>query len=82
MAKEVLESEHAKGKAKLALNAFLFQHQSLIANPDMKFLSAPVIMSFFDACTDCGTMYCIHAEVQTAVPGMKNKGQAPPLTLN
>jgi len=27
-------------------------------------------------CVDCGTVYCVHAEIGTAVAGMKNMPKA------
>lgn len=71
VAMEVLEKEREQGKLSEARNAFLFQHQSLIAPPTGRFLSAVAILSYFDACMDCGTVYCIHAETKVAVQGMK-----------
>ena len=75
VAMEALKSEHEQGRCKGAQNAYLFQHQSLIANPNMQFLSALMVITFYDACLDCGTVYCLHAETRTAVQGM---GQKPP----
>jgi len=71
LAGETLKVEVEKGKMPKQSNAFLFQHQSIIAK-DMHWLSAPVIVSFFDACVECGTVYCIHAETKLAVQGGKN----------
>ena len=77
VALEALKSEHEQGKCLGAKNAFLFQHQSLIANPNMRFLSALMVLTFYDACADCGTVYCIHAETKTAVQGMGQSPQQP-----
>jgi len=83
LSKEVLESEHRAGKAMLASNAYLFRQESLISNPNMQFLSATVILSFFDACMDCGTVYCVHAETKLAVQGMGKAPQnQPPFSLS
>ncbi len=73
VAGEVLETEKEKGKAKAEIISFLFQHQSVIA-ASPHFLSAPMVTTFYDACTDCGTVYCIRAQVQTVIPG----GKIPP----
>lgn len=78
VAMEALKSEHEEGRCHGAKNAFLFQHQSLIANPNMQFLSALMVLTFFDACADCGTVYCIHAETKTAVQGMSQKPTGQP----
>ncbi len=76
IANEVLEIEKEKGKIGPKVVSFLFQHQSLITDPAKTVLSAPIIMSFFDVCVDCGTVYCIHAEVKTAMPGQTPGGPA------
>ena len=75
IANEVLKREIKKGRMKVGANAFLVQYSSAITDPTLSALSFPVIISFFDACWDCGTMVCVHAMLQTAVPGMK---QPPP----
>ena len=83
VAMEVLNKEHEAGKAMVATTAFLFQHQSLIAPPGGQFLSATVIVTWYDVCYDCGTVYCIHADTKVAVKGMGNQGkQSPPLSMN
>jgi len=74
IAYEVLLEQIEKGKMKKESNAFLFTHQSIIAGPVGTWLSAPVVISFYDVCADCGTVYCIHVEVKTAVQG----GKTPP----
>ena len=71
LANQVMQEEVAKGKIPKTTKAFLFQHQSIISNPTGQWLSAPMILSFYDVCVDCGTVYCIHAEVRTAVLGDK-----------
>lgn len=71
VANEVLQEQIEKGRMPKDSKAFLFQHQSIIAK-SMQWLSAPIILSFYDVCADCGTVYCIHAEVQTAIQGGKN----------
>ena len=78
IALEVLKSEHEHGKCKGADNAFLFQRQSLIANPNMQFLSALMVITFYDACVDCGTVYCPHAETKVATQGLAPKSPKHP----
>lgn len=73
IANEILENEKAKGKTGKDANAYLFMHQSLIADPAKTILSAPLITAFFDACMVCGTVYCVHMDVKTAMPGMGKK---------
>ena len=75
--KVVLDNEHTKGKAMKATDSHLIQCQSLITNPNMPFLSAPMVVAYLDACADCGTIYCVRAEVITAVPGVKLPGNRP-----
>lgn len=79
LAKEVLKEEKAKKKVNPASNAFLFQHSSLITDNTKPVLSVPIILSFFDVCAEkeCGTVYCVHAELKMAVPGLGQK-QPPP----
>jgi len=69
-ANEVLQKEIEKGRMPKNSKAFLFTHQSIIA-AGQNWLSAPMVMSFYDVCMDCGTVVCIHAEVRTAVAGGK-----------
>lgn len=70
---EVLKGEIAKGKAGEDIHSFLFQYQSAINDPRRTVLSVPVIISFFDVCVDCGTVYCINAQVASGVLGEKPK---------
>ncbi len=66
-ANEVLKEQIEKGRMPKESKAFLFQQQSIIASPN--FLSAPMVLSFYDVCMDCGTTLCIHSEVRTVVAG-------------
>lgn len=75
VAQEVLEQEHMDGKCVDVKAAFLYQYKSLIAPPDGRFLSAKVVISFYDVCEDCGTVYVPYVEVRTAVQGMMPKPQ-------
>ena len=77
VAMEALKSEQEQGRCLGAKNAFLFQHQSLIANPNTQFLSALMVITFYDVCADCGATYCLHAETKTAVQGMGQRPQHP-----
>ena len=72
---EVLDDQIQKGKMPSKSHSFLFTYQSLIADQTRTFLSAPMILSFYDACVECGTVYLVHSEVKTAMPGSK---QLPP----
>ncbi len=72
---EVLDAQIMKRKMPDNSHSFLFTFQSLIADNTKTFLSAPMILSFYDACAECGTIYLVHSEVKTAVTGAK---QIPP----
>jgi len=79
LAGEVLKLEQEKGKIPKESNVFLFAHQSVIESViarSLNWLSAPIIFSYFDVCVECGTVYCIHAEIQKAVQGGKNMPKA------
>jgi len=69
IANEVLEGEKKKKGLNPKLMATLLQHQVIIADPTRTWLSAPAISSSFDACADCGTVYCVVAILGTAMPG-------------
>jgi len=72
LAGTTLAKQIEKGVMPKESTAYLFTHQSIIAK-DMKWLSAPVIISFYDVCEKCGATWCIHAEIHTAVQGMDTK---------
>ncbi len=78
LAEELVKQEKEKGKIGLDANAFLFQQQTLIMDPRKVILSFPVCITFYDACLDCGTTYCVHAELMQGAPQMKQ----PPLGGN
>lgn len=71
IANEVLKGEIEKGKAGWDSHAYLFNYQSGIVDQRKPILSMPVIFTFYDACVDCGTVYCIRAELNQAMPQMK-----------
>lgn len=76
IANEVLQTEKDKEKIREQVKAFMFQTQCLIVDQTKAWLSAPMILAWYDVCVDCGTFYCIHANVKTAMPQMgKPKGQ-------
>ena len=74
-ANEVLRRQIEKGAMPKNSKAFLFQHQSIIAQ-GQNWLLAPIVLSLYDVCMDCGTVVCIHSEVRTAVAGGKNMPKA------
>lgn len=71
VAKILLDQEKERGKAGTLADAGAFMQQALLADPTRPFLSAPVLISLFDICAECGTAYCIRAEVRQATPQMK-----------
>lgn len=70
VAGEVIADQIKKGRMPVTANAYLFTYQSIIAIGN-KWISAPVVVSFYDVCWDCGTVYCIHVDVGTAIQGSK-----------
>ena len=79
IAEEVMNREKEKGKIGQEAKTFAFMQQSLIADPRKPFIAAPILLTMYDICADCGTVYCVHAELGTATPKMKpqqgpNKG--------
>ena len=74
LAGDTLQKQIEEGKMPKESKAFIYQHQSVIAKQS-GWLSAPMIITFFDVCSDCGTVYCIHAEERVIVnkpPPMNN----------
>lgn len=70
LANDILQKEIEKGRMPKSSKAFLYQHQSIMAKPT-GWLSAPIIITFYDACSDCGTTYCVHAEERVVIAGGK-----------
>jgi len=68
LANEVLNQEKEKGKIGLEVSAFIFQNQSLIVDMRKTWFTAPMIITTYDVCLDCGTVYCIKVDVQTTTP--------------
>jgi len=65
----IAEQEREKGKIGKDAQMALHQFTSIIADPRMVTLQAPAIIAYVDICADCGTLYCIHAQLGTAAPG-------------
>jgi hypothetical protein len=72
LANDVLQTQIEKGAMPKESKAFIFQHQSVIARAT-GWLSAPLVITFFDVCSDCGTTYCVHAEEKVII----NNGNVP-----
>jgi len=71
IANEVIQEQKDAGKAGENTQAWLFSHQSMIADMSRTHLQVPVVMTYYDVCMDCGTTYCIRVEKAMGVPGMK-----------
>ena len=69
------ELNHLKGigSAGKNLQAFLFTHTGMIMDQTKFVLTAPLISTFYDVCSDCGTAYCVHVDVVQAVPQLKSR---------
>jgi len=80
VANEVMEELKASGKARPGINAFLFNHTTIISDQSKRTLSMPVVQTFYDACVDCGTVYVVHVEHGTATPQMP--GLSGPMSAN
>ena len=65
----IAEQEKQKGKLAKEVQACIQQLTCIITDPRMIALQAPVIIAFMDICADCGTYYCIRAQLGTATPG-------------
>lgn len=75
LAETLVKQEQENSKIGKDAKPFLFQEQTLIMDPRKVVLSFPVALSFYDVCLNCGTVYCVHAELARGTPQMK---QAPP----
>ena len=69
LANEILAQEVEAGKVPISTKAFLYTHQSVIAAGT--WLTAPMIITFYDMCMDCGTVYVVHSEVHKVMQGGK-----------
>lgn len=75
VAETLVKQEQEKGKIRPGVNTFLFMQQTLVMDPSKILVSVPVLLTFYDVCLDCGTVYCVHAELGQGTPQMK---QPPP----
>ena len=71
------ELNHLKqmGKARPETLAYLFNHQSMIRDSTKLTITVPVVITYYDVCVECGTVYCIHFEINMAMPQI---GSPPP----
>jgi uncharacterized Zn finger protein len=68
IANNVLKKEKEKGKVRDTLFTFLYNHKSLVMDTAKIALSHPVIISYFDACSDCGCVYMIRCDIAEVMP--------------
>jgi len=83
VAETVLNQEKEAKRISANARAAIHVAKSMIADPRIMGLKAPVIISFWDICADCGAVYCVHTELGTATPtaipkGPHIKGLGPP----
>lgn len=74
MAGTIVEQEKERGKMGEDIHAFVFQHKSFFMDSRRTTLSVPILSTFYDVCLDCGTPYCIHAELATGAPQAMPRG--------
>lgn len=79
MAQEVIDEQIEEGRAGEGTQAWLFTHQSIIADMTRRHIQMPMVLTFYDVCVDCGTAYCIRAEKTMATPKI---GKGPRLSAN
>ena len=77
MANEVMQEQKDKGLAGEKSQAWLFSHQSMIADMSKPHIQVPVVISFYDVCLDCGTTWCIRLERVMATPQVKGTPPSP-----
>ena len=77
LAQSVADELIAEGKANPDLKAWIFNHKCVIVDQSRPWLSAPVLMAVFDACYDCGTVYCVNATLGVGMPQMGGQGPRP-----
>ena len=74
----VLNQEKEKGKVGKEAKASIQVFHAVIADPRMVTFEAPAIMAFMDICADCGTMYCVHAQLGKATRQVTPRGDMRP----
>lgn len=60
----LLEQEREKGKVGKETIGAAQVFQSIIADPRVPSLSAPILIALIDICAECGTVRCIKAETK------------------
>ncbi len=68
VANEVIQKQKDEDKVRKDVRAWLFSHQSMIADITKPHIQVPVVISLYDVCMDCGTVYCIEVGVRMGQP--------------
>jgi len=63
MAGSILKKQQEEGKAGQDVKAVALTGKTIIADPRKINLAVPVLLTFLDICTECGTVYCVRAEL-------------------
>ena len=69
IAGSVAEQEKEKGRIGKDAQGFIQKLSAIITDPRIAALQAPIVIAFMDICSDCGTYYCVLAQLGTATPG-------------
>ncbi len=78
IANEVIQEQKDKGLADEHTQVWLFSHQSMLADTGRPHIQIPIVLSLYDACMDCGTVYCIRAEKAMGTHQTNPKTQSGP----
>jgi len=75
----LLEKEREQGRINKDAKATVMIQNTAIVDPTRAgmALTIPVLLTFYDICADCGTLYCVLAQLQKAMPQMA-PGKQPP----
>ena len=69
------EQEKAKGKIRKIATCVAFMQTMIITDPVIAVISAPSLTIGYDVCAECGTVYCVFAEVAQAKATPANMAQ-------
>ncbi|MDP2727025.1 MAG: hypothetical protein Q8P59_05740 [Dehalococcoidia bacterium] len=77
VADQVKEEEKAKGRVGADLHTALAVLTTLIIDPRnaSRQLTAPVLITYLDACAACGALYCVHIDRQEQSLAVMAPGQ-------
>lgn len=79
---EVLE-EIAAGRLDIGARVPILVTQAALFNPNSKTKllarkQIPVMIGFYDVCSECGTLYCVEMQKQTTIVDPQVQGKIPP----